>query len=45
MVWKLLAGFVILSAVLAGALAFYGATASPPTHSVEQVLPDSKFPK
>jgi hypothetical protein len=43
--WKLLAGFVIVLVLLAGALAFYGVTASPPTHSVEQVLPDSKFPK
>ena len=43
--WKLLAGFVIVLALLAGALAYYGATTGPPTHSVEQVLPDSKFPK
>jgi hypothetical protein len=43
--WKLLAGFFVALVLIAGGLAFYGATAGPPTHPVEQILPDSKFPK
>ena len=43
--WKLLIGFVLFLAVGAGALAFYGSRVQPPSKSVEQVLPDSRFPK
>ena len=43
--WKLLAAFVLVCVVGAGALAFYGANVGPATHTVEQVLPDNKFPK
>jgi len=43
--WKLLLGFVILLAMGAGALAIYGARVEPPQKSIEQTLPDSRFPK
>jgi hypothetical protein len=43
--WKLLIAFVLVLAVGAGGLAFYGASVGPATHPIEQVLPDNKFPK
>jgi hypothetical protein len=43
--WKLLVGFVVVMVLGAGALAFYGAKSGPPNHAVEQVLPDTQFPK
>ena len=43
--WKLLVAFMVFMVVGAGALAFYGASVGPTKHNVEQVLPDSKFPK
>ena len=43
--WKLLIGFVVLCAVGAGGLAFYGAGAGPEKHPIEQVLPESQFPR
>jgi len=45
MAWKLLLAFVVVSIVGAGALAFYGASVGPEQHSIEQVLPDDRFPK
>jgi hypothetical protein len=43
--WKLLAGFVIVLILAAGGLAVYGARVQPQQHSLEQVLPDQRFPK
>jgi hypothetical protein len=43
--WKLLIGFVAVLVVVAVGLAWYGSTAGPRTHTVEQVIPDSKLPK
>jgi hypothetical protein len=43
--WKLLIAFVLVLGVGAGALAYYGASVGPSQHPIEQVLPDSKFPK
>jgi hypothetical protein len=43
--WKLLIGFVILLAMGAGALAIYGSRVEPPQKSIEQTLPDSRFPR
>ncbi len=43
--WKLLIGFVVLLVLVAGGLAWYGSAAGPKTHTVEQVIPDSKLPK
>jgi hypothetical protein len=43
--WKLLIGFVLFLAAGAGSLALYGAHVAPPTHSYDEVLPDSRFPK
>ena len=43
--WKLVLGFVILLAMGAGALAIYGSRVEPPLKSIEQTLPDSRFPK
>ena len=43
--WKLLVGFVILLAMGAGALAIYGSRVEPPQKSIEQTLPDSRFPR
>jgi hypothetical protein len=43
MVWKFLLGFVILVALIAGGLAIYGSFVAPPQHTVEQVVPDSRF--
>lgn len=45
MLWKLLVGFVLILILGAGALAIYGTYVEPPQHSVEQVLPDSRFPR
>jgi hypothetical protein len=44
-VWKLLVAFVLVCVLGAGALAFYGARVGPAPHTIEEVLPDSKFPK
>ena len=43
--WKLVVGFVLLVLVGAGALAFDGARLEPPQRSIEETLPDSRFPK
>jgi len=43
--WKLLVAFVLVLALGAGALAYYGASVGPQQHSIEQVLPDNRFPK
>lgn len=43
--WKLLIGFVVVLILVAGGLAWYGSVAGPKTHTVEQVIPDSKLPK
>jgi hypothetical protein len=43
--WKLLVGFIVVLVLGAGALAYYGGTAGPTQHSIEQVLPDNRFPK
>jgi hypothetical protein len=41
----MLLGFVVVLVVGAGALAFYGSSVQPEQHSVEQVLPDDRFPR
>jgi len=43
--WKLLAGFVVFLALVAGVLAIYGSRVEPQQRSIEQTLPDSRFPK
>jgi hypothetical protein len=43
--WKLLVGFVLLLALGAGALAVYGSRVEPPQKSIEQTLPDNRFPR
>jgi uncharacterized protein YdgA (DUF945 family) len=43
--WKLLIGFMVALVLVAGGLAWYGSTARPQTHTVEQVIPDNKLPK
>jgi uncharacterized protein YdgA (DUF945 family) len=43
--WKLLIGFVAVLVVVAVGLAWYGSTAGPRTHSVEQIIPDNKLAK
>ena len=43
--WKLLIAFVLVLVLVAGGLAWYGSSAGPQTHTVEQVIPDSKLPK
>ena len=43
--WKLLVGFIVVLVLGAGALAYYGGTVGPAQHSIEQVLPDNRFPK
>ncbi len=43
--WKLLIAFVLVLVLVAGGLAWYGSYAGPKTHTVEQVIPDSKLPK
>lgn len=43
--WKLLLGFVLLLVLGAGALAYYGARLEPPQRSIEETLPDNRFPK
>ena len=45
MMWKFMLGFVVFLAVGASALAIYGSRLEPQTRSVEQVLPDNRFPK
>jgi hypothetical protein len=43
--WKLLVGFVVVLVLGAGALAYYGSRLEPPQRSIEETLPDSRFPK
>jgi hypothetical protein len=43
--WKLLVGFVVVCAIGAGALAFYGGSVGPQKHPIEQVIPDNQIPK
>jgi hypothetical protein len=43
--WKLLLGFVLLLVLGAGALAFYGSRLEPPQRTIEETLPDNRFPK
>ncbi len=45
MVWKFLLGFVIFLALGAITLAIYGSRLDPERHTVEQVLPDNRFPR
>ncbi len=43
--WKLLVGFVLLLLLGAGALAIYGERLQPDQRTIEETLPDSRFPK
>lgn len=43
--WKLLLVFVVLLVVGAGALAFYGSRLEPSQRTIEETLPDNRFPK
>ena len=43
--WKLLVGFVLLLALGTVALAVYGSRVEPPQKSIEQTLPDNRFPR
>jgi len=43
--WKLLVGFMLLLVLGAGALAVYGSRLEPSQRSIEETLPDSRFPK
>ena len=43
--WKLLLGFVVVLVFVAGGLAWYGSSAGPKPHTIEQVIPDNKLPK
>jgi hypothetical protein len=43
--WKLLIAFVVVLFVIAAGLAIYGARIGPTQHPIEQILPDSRFPK
>lgn len=45
MIWKFALGFVIFLALGAVTLAVYGSRLEPAGSTVEQVLPDSRFPK
>jgi hypothetical protein len=45
MLWKLSVVFVLMLILGAGALAIYGTYVEPPQRNVEQVLPDSQFPR
>ena len=45
MVWKVMLGFVVFLVVVASGLAMYGARQQPAQQNIEQVLPDSRFPK
>jgi hypothetical protein len=42
---KLFLAAVILLALGAGGLAYYGSTLTPVRHKVEKVLPDDRFPR
>jgi hypothetical protein len=42
---RLFAAAVILLALAAAGLAYYGATLTPRQHEVEKVLPDDRFPR
>lgn len=42
---KLLAGIVVLFALVAGGLAIYGGQVAPTRHNVEQTIPDARFPQ
>jgi hypothetical protein len=46
MAWpvKLIAGVLVLLVVVAGGLAIYGSQVTPKRHTVEQTLPDARFP-
>jgi hypothetical protein len=43
--WKLLLGFVLLLVLGAGALAVYGSRLEPSQRTIEETLPDNRFPK
>ncbi len=43
--WKLLVGFVAVLVLGAGGLAIYGSTVHPVQRTVEQVVPDDRFPR
>jgi hypothetical protein len=45
MFWKIMLGFVVFLAVSAVGLAWYGSRSQPAQTTVEQVLPDTRFPK
>jgi hypothetical protein len=45
MVWKFMLGFVVFLVLGASALAIYGSRIDPPKRTVEQVLPDNRFPR
>ena len=42
---RLFVAAVILLVLIAGGLAYYGATLTPRQHTVEKVLPDDRFPR
>ena len=42
---RLFVAAVILLALGAGGLAYYGSTLTPERHKVEKVLPDDRFPR
>jgi hypothetical protein len=43
--WKLLVGFVLLLILGAGALSIYGGRLEPTQRTIEETLPDTRFPK
>ena len=45
MVWKFMLGFMVILVVGASALAIYGSRVEPQKRTVEQVLPDNRFPR
>ena len=45
MLWKFLLAFVLVLALGATALAIYGSRLNPPQRTIEQVLPDNRFPR
>jgi hypothetical protein len=45
MVWKFSVGFVVFLVLGAIGLAVYGSHVTPQARTVEQVLPDNRFPK
>ncbi len=42
---RLFGAALIMLALVAGGLAYYGSTLTPQRHKVEKVLPDERFPR